>query len=88
MKQLLISTICGLAFFSFLGGCSNNEQSEKPMVDSGILDENYVGDADVQLEENYKQTAVEAEIQDNLLKEMEAKKVIENEDEGSGGGHF
>lgn len=85
MKRLLAITICTVAFFSILVGCSSGQSPEKPIVNSGTLDEKYVGDADVKLKENYKQTSEEAQLQADILKEIEEKESTEG---GSLGGHF
>jgi hypothetical protein len=87
MKRLLVNTICVVAIFSFLGGCSSTESSEKPTVNSGTLDKEYVGDADVKLIENYKQTTEEAEMQAEILKKIEENESSKTESEGLGG-HF
>lgn len=85
MKRTLASTICVVAIFSFLGGCSSTHSSEKPAVNSGLVDEEYVGDADVKLKENYKQTPEEAQLQADILKEIEQN---DSSESGGLGGHF
>lgn len=87
MKQGLIKTTISIfSILIVLSGCSSNQPFEKSKVNSGTLDENYVGDANVQLHEEYKQTPVEAEIQAEILNKNEEEST-EADNEGSTG-HF
>lgn len=87
MKRLLSRTILTFAILSVLNGCSGTQPSEKPVVDSGTVDENYVGDANATVKEDYKQTTDEAQIQAGILKKIEEKKASEMDGEDLGG-HF
>jgi hypothetical protein len=86
MKRVLSTTIGILTILTFLNGCSNTSTS-KSEGDSGSIDEQYVGDADVRLIEEYKQTEEEATNQANLLKKLQEQEAADKESDGEGG-HF
>lgn len=66
---------------ALLSGCGGNQSTDRPAVNSGTIDEEYVGDANVKLEEIYKQTPEEAAAQEAILKAIEEE---ENTFEGGG----
>lgn len=70
MKLFFTKVICLAAIILLISGCSSNT-SEKPAVNSGVLDESYVGDPEPTLEEDYKQTEGEAELQKEVLEKIE-----------------
>ncbi|MDR7239095.1 hypothetical protein [Neobacillus drentensis] len=86
MKQLSVLTFCIIGIFLLMTGCSEKQSSDMPLVNSGTLDEKYVGDKDVKLKENYKQTTKEEQLQANILEEIEKNK--SSASSSSGGGHF
>lgn len=71
MKRVLVYAVCAFGIFSILGGCSEEEQSGKQVVNSGIVDEQYVGDSNIKIVENFKQTTEEAKAQSDILKAIE-----------------
>lgn len=71
MKRILVYALCAFGIFSILGGCSSEDQSGNPVVNSGTVDEQYVGDANIKIKENYKQTPEEAKAQSDILKVIE-----------------
>lgn len=80
MKRILAYTFCSLSILFIVSGCTAEKQSsDEKTVNSGSLNENYVGDANVVLEEEYKQTPAEAKAQEELVKSLEG-------DSFSGGG--
>ncbi|MBM4765257.1 hypothetical protein [Bacillus sp. B15-48] len=82
MKRITAFTISLIGTFLLLTGCS--EVLDEPLVNSGSLDDEYVGDANPILEEIFKQTEEEAQIQADILKKME-----EDDSDGSDGlSHF
>lgn len=79
-------TICFAAILILVAGCSANDGTVDSPVNSGPVDTEYVGDANVQLEEIYKQTTEEEQLQAEVLKKIEeGESVIDGIDMG---GHF
>ncbi|UII56380.1 hypothetical protein LS684_02520 [Cytobacillus spongiae] len=83
MKRLSILFICSISIFLFLTGCSKNQSVDQPSLKSGILDEEYVGDAHIVLEQNYRQTEQEAKLQAEVLKKL--REALPFESDGLGG---
>jgi len=72
MKRMLAYTMCFVGILSIVSGCTGEKQSsDQPAVNSGSLDEKYVGDANLVITEEYKQTSGEAKAQEELLKSLE-----------------
>ena len=71
MKRILAYAICSLSILFMISGCSGEKTSDKNTVNSGSLNEEYVGDANVILENEYKQTPAEAKAQEELVKKLE-----------------
>lgn len=70
MKTFFTKTICFVAIILLISGCSGTT-SEEPAVNSGVLDNSYIGDPAPILEEEYKQTEEEAQIQADVLEKIE-----------------
>ena len=72
MKRMLAFTICSIVILSMVSGCAEEKQSsDQSAVNSGSLNEKYVGDPNVVITEEYKQTTGEAKSQEELLKALE-----------------
>ncbi len=72
MKKILAYAICSFSILFIVSGCSGEKlSSDEKAVNSGSLNENYVGDANIVLEEEYKQTPEEAKAQEELVKALE-----------------
>ncbi|WP_019241127.1 MULTISPECIES: hypothetical protein [Bacillus] len=88
MKRMITYMMCLIASFAILTGCSEESNSNvNPAVDNGSVDDNYIGDPNPVLEENYKQTPAEAKQLEDLKKQIEQEEKVE-EEESSGGGHI
>lgn len=74
MKRMLAYTTCVIGIFSLLSGCTGEDKSDQPVVNSGTVDEEYVGDANIVLKEEYKQTPEEAKTQADILKAIKEEK--------------
>lgn len=70
MKSIYTKIICLLAIILLISGCSSTT-TEEPEVNSGVLDESYVGDPSPILEEDYIQTEEEAQLQADVLEKLE-----------------
>lgn len=72
MKRLLTISIfvVGISFVFF--GCSGTDENkaDQPAVNSGGIDESYVGDADAVIIEDFKQTPAEAKVQNELIEQL------------------
>lgn len=72
MKRMLAYTMCAVGILSIVSGCTGEKQSlDQPAVNSGSLNEEYVGDPNPVIKEEYKQTSAEAKAQEELLKTLE-----------------
>ncbi len=81
MKGILTLFAFTVVFLA-ASGCSGTEAPDGPAVNSGPVNETYIGDPKPELEENYKQSKAEEEIQAEVLKKLEERaKTNEQEDE-------
>lgn len=72
MKRILAYSICFVALLSSISGCSGAKQETvQPTVNSGSLNEDYVGDPNADVVEDYMQTTEEEQLQANIIKEIE-----------------
>lgn len=76
MKKLLVSVFCIITIFSVLSGCSGEKEEKQSTVNSGNVDNEYIGNPNPITEEKYKQSDAEKNIQETVKKE-----ISENEDE-------
>ncbi|MFN7253228.1 MAG: hypothetical protein ACK4M9_21010 [Anaerobacillus sp.] len=74
MKRILTILVCAFGILTIISGCSSDSQSEKPIVNSGVVDEQYVGDPNPKLVNEYFQTSEEAEAQEEIVKAIEEEK--------------
>lgn len=70
MKKVKIMLMCIVGTLLLLTGCSGNQSSSQSSVNSGSMDKSYVGDANAQIEEHYKQSSKEKKIQEKVLKKI------------------
>lgn len=80
MKKWLMSAICVMTIFSILSGCSGEKDDKQTTVNSGQVDQEYMGDPNPVLEETYKQSETEKNILETVKKE-----ISESEDELNSG---
>lgn len=76
MKRFLTLLLCAGSLLVLVVGCTGVESSDTPKANSGVIDENYVGDPDPFLAENFKQTPKEAEALEKLLEEINPNEVL------------
>lgn len=74
MKRMLKISVCVIGILTLISGCSSENQTEMPMVNSGVVDEQYVGDPNPKLLNEYYQTNEEAKSQKDLEKAIEEDK--------------
>lgn len=86
MKRKILMSIFLAGILLMNTGCTESQSLNESPVNSGSSDEQYVGDANVQLVEDYKQTNVESELQEKVLKKIEEDGLTESGEDL--GGHF
>lgn len=76
MKRLSLLFLALVSVLLFAVGCSGEQSSDVPKVNSGVVDENYAGDPDPVLVENYKQTEAEAKALEELIEQIDEEELL------------
>lgn len=71
MKKSFICAFVSLVVLALVGGCSNEDASNKSLVNSGSVSTEYVGDPNPVLVEDFKQSEVEKQLLENILEKIE-----------------
>ncbi len=76
VRRMLSVSLCVIGLLTILSGCTGENQQENPAVNSGVVDEEYVGDPNPKLVNEYLQTDEEAKVQEEIVEAIKEGELL------------